>query len=75
MSKQTKIICDVCKKEIKDGRQQRYMIVLTINYPYQYNDGGSFAAVDREKETYYLHFDCFKPIYKACPEITPKSMV
>lgn len=75
MPKQTKLIWDKCKKEIKDGHQKRYMIVLTINYPYQYNDGGSFPAVDREEETKYLHFDCFKPIHKACSEITPESMV
>lgn len=75
MPKQIKLICDKCKKEIKEGHQQRYMIVLTVSYPYPYNDGGCFAAVDREKETYYLHFDCFKPIYKACPGITPKSMI
>ena len=75
MPKQIKLICDKCKKEIKEGYQQRYMIVLTVNYPHQYNDGGSAPAVDRESEKYYLHFDCFKPIYKACPEITPKSII
>ncbi len=75
MPKQITIKCDRCKKKIKKGHQQRYMIVLTIGYPHAYNDGGSVAAVDREQETYYLHFDCFKPIYKACPEITPKAII
>lgn len=75
MPKENKIKCDKCKKVIKEGYQQKWMIVLTVDYPHAYNDGGSFAAVDREKEIYYLHFDCFKPIYKACPEITPKSII
>jgi len=74
MSIQTKIICDKCKKEIKEGYQQRYMIVLTIGYAYQYNDGGSSAAVDREQETKYLHFDCAKPIFKAYPEVVPEFL-
>ena len=75
MPKQSKIICDVCKKEIKGGYPQRYMIILTVGYPHAYNDGGSCAAVDRKSQKYYLHFDCFKPIYKACPEITPESII
>lgn len=39
MPKELKIICDKCKREIKDGHQQRYMIILQVNYPHQYNDG------------------------------------
>lgn len=50
MPKQTKLICDKCKKEIKEGYQLRYMITLTVGYPLQYNDGGSCPAVDRESE-------------------------
>lgn len=74
MSAETKIICDKCKKEIKKGHQQRYMIILTVSYPHQYNDGGSAPAVDRESEKYHLHFDCFKPIYRACPQVVPESL-
>ena len=74
MPKETKIKCDKCKKEITDGYQQRYMIVLKIGYPHYYNDGGSFAACDRESQKFYLHFDCSKPIFDACPQIIPEPM-
>jgi len=74
MSSKTKIICDKCKKEIKEGHEQKYMIILTVDYPYQCNDGGSFPAVDRCSEVYHLHFDCFKPIYEACPQVVPESL-
>jgi hypothetical protein len=74
MSEETKIKCDCCKKEIKDGHQKRYMIVLGIGYPYAYNDGGSIAAVDRESEIKHLHFECFKPVAKAFPWLVPKSL-
>lgn len=74
MSKQTKIICDKCKKEITPGYQQKWMIELTVGYPHAFNDGGSCAAVDRESEKYYLHFACFKPICKACPQVVPESL-
>lgn len=74
MAVQTKLVCDVCKKEIKSGYQQQYMIVVTIGYPHAYNDGGSVAAVDRESKTYHLHFDCFRPIYKVCLQITPTAI-
>jgi len=74
MPKQEKIICDKCKREIKDGYQQRFMIVLTVNYPHQYNDGGSCPAVDRESEKFYLHFKCFQPIFDACPQVVPKGL-
>jgi hypothetical protein len=70
----TKVICDVCKKEIKEGYERRYMIALIIYYPFQYNDGGSCPAVDRESKTYHLHFDCSKKMFKACPEIFPESL-
>ena len=74
MGKETKIKCDKCKKEIEEGYQQRYMIILTIGYPHQYNDGGSFPAVDRETEKKYLHFDCSKSMFKAHPEIVPDAL-
>jgi len=74
MAKQLKIICDRCKKEITEGYQQRYMIILTVGYPHSYNDGGSCAAVDRESQEFYLHFDCLRPIYEVCPEVIPESL-
>ena len=69
-----KITCDVCKKEIEEGHQQRYMIVVTIGYPHAYNDGGSCAAVDRLNKTYHLHFDCSKKMFDACPQIVPAAI-
>ena len=69
-----KIKCDVCKKTIEEGYQQRYMIVVTIGYAHQYNDGGSAPAVDRERKTYHLHFDCSKKMFLACPQIAPESI-
>jgi hypothetical protein len=74
MGKETKIKCDKCKKEIKEGYDQRYMIIVSIGYAYQYNDGGSFPAVDRKQEKKYLHFDCSKPMFKACPELVPEAL-
>ena len=68
------IKCDVCEKLIEKGHQQRYMIIVTIGYPYSYNDGGSVAAVDRKSNTYHLHFDCSRKMFAACPQITPKSL-
>ena len=74
MPKQTKIVCDKCKKEIKEGHPQIYMIVFTISYSRQFNDGGSFPATERECEKKYLHFDCSKPIFKAFPELVPEAL-
>lgn len=72
--KTERIKCEVCKKTIGDGYQQRYMIVVTIGYAHQYNDGGSFPAVDRLSETYHLHFDCSRKMFSACPQIVPESL-
>lgn len=69
-----KIICDKCKKEIKEGYERRYMIILKIGYPLQYNDGGSTPAVDHESITRHLHFDCSKKMFQACPQIIPNSL-
>jgi len=72
--KEEKIKCDVCKKIIKEGHQQRYMVVVTLGYAHPYNDGGSCAAVERLSETYHLHFDCSRKMFEACPQIVPKYM-
>jgi hypothetical protein len=74
MPKKTKLICDKCGKEIKEGYQQRYMIVVNIGYAHQYNDGGSCPAVDRESQKFYLHFDCFRDVYKKCPYLGPDDL-
>lgn len=70
----TRIVCDECKKTIKEGVERRYMLVYTIGYPNAYNDGGSFAAVDREEQTFHLHYDCSRKIFKVCPKLIPTNM-
>ncbi len=69
-----KTVCDKCKKEIKGGYEKRSMLIFNVDYPFQYNDGGSCPAVDRETERYHFHFDCAKFIFKACPQIIPHSL-
>lgn len=73
--KKEEIVCDSCKKKIKEGHQQRFMVTVTIGYAHQYNDGGSVAAVDRMLEAFHLHFSCSKKMFAEFPHLVPKSML
>ena len=69
------LTCDICRKQIKDGNETRYMFTLKMAYPHAYNDGGSCAAVNRESQIFHLHFDCASKVLKAYPRLVPAGLL
>ena len=56
MSQKKDYTCDVCRKLIKQGHQQYYMVTLSADHLIQVDDG-SAAGTESVTEEYHVHND------------------